>query len=180
MPGVFSGTDGTGVKHLVSQAVKNGFGCYVLNFVSQLPEHASHRNIVPGVTHTSMDLHDVVVQAKQEMGPNSTLIGVGVSLGSNILLHYAGQVGKYNMECPFDALVSLGNPFDLAATTRKVKETWMGSLFYDGSLLESRKRIMIKSLNWLSLLDEKYKDKEMLEKAKNEIIKVSCIAGVTG
>jgi hypothetical protein len=50
LPGVVSGTNGVGVKHLVSQAIAKGYRCVVFNYMSEHEEHRDHICIIPGAT----------------------------------------------------------------------------------------------------------------------------------
>lgn len=42
--------------------------------------------------------------------PGANLYGMGISIGSNMITKYAGLKGE---DCPFKAIVSIANPFDL-------------------------------------------------------------------
>ena len=50
------------------------------------------------------------VQDKFKHKHNLHMVGVGMSMGANLLLRVAGEQGD---KIPFEALVSLNNPFDL-------------------------------------------------------------------
>ncbi|KAJ2513024.1 hypothetical protein GGI11_004548 [Coemansia sp. RSA 2049] len=50
--------------------------------------------------------------------PQSKLIGVGFSLGANLVTKYVGEQGA---DCPLKAAVSVCNPFDLAASSDAIE-----------------------------------------------------------
>ncbi|KAJ1666947.1 hypothetical protein IW140_004797 [Coemansia sp. RSA 1813] len=51
--------------------------------------------------------------------PQSKLIGVGFSLGANLVTKYVGEQGA---DCPLKAAISVCNPFDLAASSDAVEK----------------------------------------------------------
>ncbi|KAJ2064286.1 hypothetical protein GGI17_001171 [Coemansia sp. S146] len=46
--------------------------------------------------------------------PSSKLVGIGYSLGANLVTKYVGEQGE---RCPLDAAISVCNPYDLAASS---------------------------------------------------------------
>ncbi|KAJ1989810.1 hypothetical protein GGI25_002624 [Coemansia spiralis] len=50
--------------------------------------------------------------------PKSKLIGIGYSLGANLITKYAGEQGE---NCPLSAAISVCNPYDLAASTDAIE-----------------------------------------------------------
>ncbi|KAJ1968770.1 hypothetical protein IWQ62_001040 [Dispira parvispora] len=73
------------------------------------------------------DLRHVVRQIHSRY-PHAPLVGVGFSLGSNILVKYIGEEGD---QCKFAGAVSVGNPFNLLQTSDTLHdEGIMGPLVY--------------------------------------------------
>ena len=66
--------------------------------------------------------------------PQSPLIGVGYSLGANILTKF---VGEEKDECLLSAAVSLGNPFDLLWSSRMLDHQWITRLVYSPVLAQN-------------------------------------------
>ena len=60
-----------------------------------------------------------VVAAVQKEFPRSLLMGVGWSLGANILVRY---LGEEKSKTPLSAAVSLCNPFDLVSPVLRYKK----------------------------------------------------------
>jgi predicted alpha/beta-fold hydrolase len=66
------------------------------------------------------------INAIKLKAPCAKLIGVGFSLGSNVLLKLAAQMGQ---KCCFSAVVSLGNPYCLLGSLRNMDRTFLGSIY---------------------------------------------------
>ncbi|KAJ1796182.1 hypothetical protein LPJ59_003904 [Coemansia sp. RSA 2399] len=65
--------------------------------------------------------------------PQSKLIGVGFSLGANLVTKYVGEQGA---DCPLKAAISVCNPFDLAASSDAVeKPTFRNKHIYTPAML---------------------------------------------
>ncbi|KAL0480966.1 hypothetical protein AKO1_013615 [Acrasis kona] len=92
VPGVVSGTDGVGVKHIVVRAIKCGYRCVVFNYLSEDELHKNHKCIIPGGTCRTKDFTTVIKSVKRDIGNDCPLIAVGISLGANILANYLGSV----------------------------------------------------------------------------------------
>jgi predicted alpha/beta-fold hydrolase len=94
MPGVVSGTDGIGILNLVQLATERNYRCIVFNYMSKSGLDVVTKEeypIIPGVTHGIHDLSNILRIVERELGKNHPLIGVGMSLGANILVEYIGE-----------------------------------------------------------------------------------------
>ncbi len=94
MPGVVSGTDGVGILNLVQLALERNYRCIVFNYMSKDGLDVMTKEeypIIPGVTHTISDLSNILRIVENELGEDHPLIGVGISLGANILVQYVGE-----------------------------------------------------------------------------------------
>ena len=69
--------------------------------------------------------------------PGAPLIGVGYSLGSNILVKYLGEEGD---RTPLIGAASLGNPFDLLHCMRMLESNYFYRAIYASRLGENLKR----------------------------------------
>ncbi|KAI9209501.1 Alpha/Beta hydrolase protein [Polychytrium aggregatum] len=58
--------------------------------------------------------------------PESPLIGIGFSLGANIILKAVGEMGS---DCPFIAAISVGNPYDLLISSRALHRSLVGKIY---------------------------------------------------
>ena len=192
IPGLSGGTNAVGVKHLISSFVKAGYRCVVMDYKSVLPtepttihhghhtthpvtpegeavdleqgnnSHSPSTHVIPGLTHTVKDIRNVIQLVRKEIGPDETLVGVGMSLGANILLTYLSEhVGKDapkhqgakklknhakilpnddgdESKNEFAYAISLGNPFDLNAATLKLQSSIFHRLIYDKAYAAER------------------------------------------
>ncbi len=59
----------------------------------------------------------------KELGPDTEIYGVGFSLGANHLLRY---LGSHHHDHGMKAAVSVSNPFDVMATTVRLKYRCFG------------------------------------------------------
>jgi predicted alpha/beta-fold hydrolase len=121
---VFPGLSGSSDRH------------YIKSLVRHLTED---RGYIVGVFHnrgvtleyTSPELADLSSSAEIETAiahmqdkfkghPNPVYVGVGMSMGANLMLRVAGEQGA---RCPFDAMVSFNNPFDIMLSINLMRNT---------------------------------------------------------
>ncbi|RKO84703.1 Alpha/Beta hydrolase protein [Blyttiomyces helicus] len=67
------------------------------------------------------------------------LVGVGFSLGANIMLKYVGETGK---SCPLIGCVSIANPFDLLLGNAALHRTWIGKNVYSHAMARNLARLL--------------------------------------
>merc|ERR1712137_13520 len=65
----------------------------------------------------------VVINHIHQRYPRAPLFAIGYSLGANILSKYLGEAGENS---PLHAACLLSNPFDLAASSTYLNQTWFG------------------------------------------------------
>ncbi|KAJ3083635.1 alpha/beta-hydrolase [Rhizoclosmatium globosum] len=63
----------------------------------------------------------------QQQNPDAALIGIGFSLGANIMMKCVGEDGD---ACPLVGFVSVGNPFDLHMGLNRLHSTFLGRHLY--------------------------------------------------
>ncbi|RHY72845.1 hypothetical protein DYB30_010017 [Aphanomyces astaci] len=61
-------------------------------------------------------------------------MGVGFSLGANILLKYVGEEGA---SCVLTAAVSVANPFDFVVTNLHITHSWFHRLVYNAAMTKN-------------------------------------------
>ncbi|KAJ2091503.1 hypothetical protein GGI16_005999 [Coemansia sp. S142-1] len=83
-------------------AVLHSRGCNGVDLVTPKSFHS-------GMTDDLREFMNYLIKVK----PGTPTIGVGFSLGANILTKYMGEEGN---KCPFIAAISVCNPFDINAT----------------------------------------------------------------
>ncbi|OSC96495.1 AB-hydrolase YheT [Trametes coccinea BRFM310] len=84
--------------------------------------------VTPRLYHagSSDDIRHVVLWMCHTF-PDCRIYGLGFSLGGNILTKYAGEEGE---RCPFQALVTLANPWDFYAGHLHLPSTFLGRYLY--------------------------------------------------
>ncbi|KAI7829125.1 Alpha/Beta hydrolase protein [Kickxella alabastrina] len=71
--------------------------------------------------------------------PQSKLVAIGYSLGANLITKYVGEQGEV---CPLKAAISVGNPYDLAASSDAIEEpTFRNKYVYSPAMLEGLMRL---------------------------------------
>ncbi|KAJ2961459.1 hypothetical protein NQZ79_g3277 [Umbelopsis isabellina] len=83
------------------------------------------------------DLKIALSAIQEKLGPSTPLVGIGFSLGSNILVKYLGEEGS---KTPLLAGVSVGNPFDFLNSSLYLERTWFRKTIYSGTMANSLKR----------------------------------------
>ncbi|KAJ3348248.1 hypothetical protein HDU83_001435 [Entophlyctis luteolus] len=68
----------------------------------------------------------LMIKYIQSKNPRSPLVGVGYSLGANILLKYAGEEAE---NCPLIAAVSVANPFDFGVCSSMLHNSALGRIY---------------------------------------------------
>lgn len=71
----------------------------------------------------------------EKLGDNIDIYGVGFSLGANHLLRY---LGEHHHNTGLKAAISISNPFDVLATTVRLKHKFFG--IYDGAIMFNLKK----------------------------------------
>lgn len=143
------------VVFLIDVLRKKGWRCAVLNArgcggsVLKTPE--------PFCASRTEDLRETVKHIKKRF-PTSPLLGVGFSMGANMVASYLGEEGVHS---PIEAAVCISNPFDLSCNIGK-KPNLADSLFNP---------ILVKSLTKYAMKHKEILgskvDEEALKKAKS-------------
>ncbi|KAF9993508.1 hypothetical protein BGZ80_002293 [Entomortierella chlamydospora] len=89
------------------------------------------------------DLRLVVKHIRKTL-PEAKLVGVGFSLGANILMKYMGEEGD---KTELMAAMSVGNPFDLLGTCYNMERGYLQRKIYSPTMGASLKRIFFKHTN---------------------------------
>ncbi|KAI8918081.1 Alpha/Beta hydrolase protein, partial [Entophlyctis helioformis] len=66
--------------------------------------------------------------------PNVSLFAFGFSLGSNVLIKYAGEMGE---SCPLAGCCSIGNPYDFLGGLRALHRTWFNRTVYSTQMAKN-------------------------------------------
>ncbi|KAJ3262715.1 hypothetical protein HDU77_000231 [Chytriomyces hyalinus] len=139
--GLAGGSRETYVLDFVPHALKHGYRVAALNFRGcggveiQTPQLYSG-SFTDDVRHIVKYIH--------QQNPLAPLVGVGFSLGANILMKYVGEEGK---NCLLTTAVSVGNPFDLHIGLAFLHSTWIGKELYSKVMTQSLIQIYKKHQN---------------------------------
>jgi predicted alpha/beta-fold hydrolase len=71
--------------------------------------------------------------------PNRPLLGIGFSLGANILTNYIGEEGA---SCKLKAAVVISNPWNLDTGSLALQRTWLGREVYSKTMGSNMKRLI--------------------------------------
>ncbi|KAI8979669.1 Alpha/Beta hydrolase protein [Mycotypha africana] len=93
------------------------------------------------------DLRAALIHIQKRLGPKTPLIGIGFSLGSNILVKYLGEEGD---KTPFKAAISVANPFDFRLSMDRLCETYIGRYVYSSVMTKNLKATAARHLDILS------------------------------
>jgi predicted alpha/beta-fold hydrolase len=158
--GLTGGSHETYVQDLIIAVKVYGYRSIVMNFRGCSETPLKSAQLYSGSFTKDLDLSVNHILKKD---PNASIIGVGFSLGSNVLLKYAGQQGK-NLKMV--GVVSVGNPYDFLGSLRALDRTFLGRNVYSTKMGSSLKKMFRKhevhfeGCDWLDLkqIDEVFYD----------------------
>ncbi|CAG8613467.1 3830_t:CDS:2 [Funneliformis mosseae] len=84
------------------------------------------------------DIRPVISYIKKCI-PNAPLLGIGFSMGANMLIKYLGEEGE---RTPLFAAASVANPFDLIGGTRSLERTYIGKYVYSPTMANNLKKAL--------------------------------------
>ncbi|KAE9033859.1 hypothetical protein PR001_g9972 [Phytophthora rubi] len=143
LPGLTGGSPANYIRLTVARLHEVGWQCVVLN--ARGCARTPLRTAQLYCTSYTEDLRFVLQElAKMYDFGQEAFVGVGFSMGSNVLVKYLGEEGD---QTPLTGAVSVGNPFNLT----KVSENLSGSLFnrltYDKMLNRSMRALFFEKSN---------------------------------
>ncbi|KAF7721357.1 hypothetical protein EC973_004838 [Apophysomyces ossiformis] len=83
------------------------------------------------------DVREALKHIQRQMAPGTPLVGIGFSLGSNILVKYLGEEGD---KTPLCAAISVANPFDFERSSVVLNGTFWNRKIYSATLANNLKR----------------------------------------
>ncbi|KAJ3348252.1 hypothetical protein HDU83_001439 [Entophlyctis luteolus] len=92
------------------------------------------------------DVRAMIHHIRSKFGTDTPIVGVGFSLGANIMTKY---VGEDSNRCVLDALVSVANPYDFLVTSSFLEATWIGREVYSRAMANSVVSVFKKHANML-------------------------------
>ncbi|KAG6616283.1 putative serine protease family S33 [Phytophthora cinnamomi] len=93
------------------------------------------------VRFTVARLHEL--SKKYDFGQEA-FVGVGFSMGSNVLVKYLGEEGD---QTPLTGAISVGNPFNLTKVSENLSGTLFNRLLYDKMLNRSKRALFFEKSN---------------------------------
>ncbi|CDS06696.1 hypothetical protein LRAMOSA09223 [Lichtheimia ramosa] len=93
------------------------------------------------------DLRHVLKHIQKVLPEGTPLMGIGYSLGSNILVKYLGEEGD---KTPFKAAVSVANPFDFLNSSLALDRHYFTRTIYSGTMAGNLKRAFNRHVDMLS------------------------------
>ncbi len=86
------------------------------------------------------------MQDLEKLFPNRKFIGIGFSLGANILANYLGEEGTAS---PFISACSISNPWNLEVSNLHLQRTFIGREIYSRRMADGLRRLFDKHSNQL-------------------------------
>ncbi|KAI9300874.1 Alpha/Beta hydrolase protein [Cunninghamella echinulata] len=84
------------------------------------------------------DIRYALHHIKKHLAPGTPMIGIGFSLGSNVLVKYLGEEKE---NTPLHAAISVGNPFDFLASNMSLEASYFRRNIYSKTMANSLKRL---------------------------------------
>ncbi|CEP17279.1 hypothetical protein [Parasitella parasitica] len=88
------------------------------------------------------DIREALRHIQTQVGENTPLIGIGFSLGSNILVKYLGEEKE---KAPLIAAVSVANPFDLLSSGKVLDQGFFTRNVYSNRMASNLKRVFLRN-----------------------------------
>ncbi|KAJ3318941.1 hypothetical protein HDV06_006930 [Boothiomyces sp. JEL0866] len=149
--GLTGGSHETYVQDLVIEAKKYGYASIVMNFRGCSETPVKSAQLYSGSFTGDVELS---IQEIKRRDPSAVLFGVGFSLGSNVIVKYAGKMGA---NCPLIGVVSIGNPYDFLGSLRALHRSWLGRYLYSIKMGQNLARLLnkhhhaFKDCEWLDM-----------------------------
>lgn len=117
-PGLSGGSDRGYLKSLVKTLLSDGFEVAVFHNrgVCQTP----YTSLEFANLARTEEIERTLAFVKEKAGEDADLVGVGLSMGANLMVKIAGQQGK---DFPLKAIASVSNPFDLTLCINLMRGT---------------------------------------------------------
>ncbi|EGZ05704.1 hypothetical protein PHYSODRAFT_533451 [Phytophthora sojae] len=143
LPGLTGGSPANYIRHTVARLHEVGWQCVVLN--ARGCAKTPLRTAQLYCTAYTEDLRFVLEQlAKKYDFGQEAFVGVGFSMGSNVLVKYLGEEGD---RTPLTGAVSVGNPFNLTKVSENLSGTLFNRLAYDKMLNRSMRALFFEKSN---------------------------------
>ncbi|KAF9332927.1 hypothetical protein BGZ91_011500 [Linnemannia elongata] len=136
--GLTGGSYESYIRALVDHVTKvYGYRCVVFNARGCANTQVTSPQLFSG--GYTEDIRMVVKHLRKTL-PESKMMGVGFSLGSNILMNYMGEEGD---RCEFLAAMSVGNPFDMLGSCLAIERGWFTRKVYAPAMGGNLKKVLL-------------------------------------
>ncbi|CAO3629636.1 unnamed protein product [Mucor hiemalis] len=88
------------------------------------------------------DIREALRHIQKQVGEHTPLIGIGFSLGSNILVKYLGEEME---KTPLIAAISVGNPYDLLSSGKVIDQGFFTRKVYSYRMAQNLKNIFLRN-----------------------------------
>ncbi|ETL33068.1 hypothetical protein L916_14417 [Phytophthora nicotianae] len=143
LPGLTGGSPANYIRFTVAKLHEIGWQCVVLNArgCANTPVKTAQLYCTAYTEDLRFVLQELV--KKYDFG-REAFVGVGFSMGSNVLVKYLGEEGD---QTPLTGAVSVGNPFNLIKVSENLSGTWFNRFMYDKALNQSMKALFFEKSN---------------------------------
>ncbi|POM81671.1 Serine protease family S33 [Phytophthora palmivora] len=143
LPGLTGGSPANYIRFAVAKLHEIGWQCVVLNARGCAKTPVKTAQLY--CTAYTEDLRFVLEQLDKKYAfGQEAFIGVGFSMGSNVLVKYLGEEGE---NTPLTGAVSVGNPFNMTKVSENLSNTHFNRLMYDKALNRSMRSLFFEKSN---------------------------------
>ncbi|KAI7905100.1 Alpha/Beta hydrolase protein [Cokeromyces recurvatus] len=90
------------------------------------------------------DFRVAIQHIQKRLAPNTPLVGIGFSLGSNVLVKYLGEEGD---KTPLKAAISVANPFDFRLSMELLSQSYIGRKIYSPKMAQNLKNTFARHMD---------------------------------
>jgi len=158
-PGLTGGSESQYIRNAVLVFQERGYRVGVMHGrgISGTPLTTPQPNNL-GLTN---DL-DFIVNLILNRYPDAPLVALGTSMGANLLLKYAGEMGK---DCKLLGIAAVSTPFDIVLCSRHLRKPWPTASLPDQYLTKNITRVFRENRDFLSSFEELGVDMDMAAQA---------------
>jgi len=128
-PGLTGGSESIYVRNITMIAVEQGYSVVVVH--GRGLNGTPLTTPLPNCLGNTKDFAQAVEHIKNSC-PDAHIVGVGFSMGANLLLKYLGETGE---NCPLKAGAAVSTPFDIVICSRYLRKPWPTSYIADNFLV---------------------------------------------
>ncbi|KAG7389239.1 hypothetical protein PHYPSEUDO_010797 [Phytophthora pseudosyringae] len=143
LPGLTGGSPENYIRSTIAKLHELGWQCVVLN-----ARGCANTRVTTAQLFCSAytgDLRFVLQQLSEKFDfAQEAFVGVGFSMGSNVLVKYLGEDGE---QTPLTGAISVGNPFDLVICSANFGGSFFNRMTYDKALNNNLRELFFNKCN---------------------------------